>query len=57
MTSSPYPPLEDNEAHFRFEGHVVVDGALRIIQGDGGNTVQAVLHAIAGVPRPGTHHG
>ncbi|KAK0227086.1 2-isopropylmalate synthase [Armillaria nabsnona] len=37
---------EDNEAHFRFEGHVVVDGALRIIQGDGSNTVQAVLHAM-----------
>ncbi|KAK0490273.1 2-isopropylmalate synthase [Armillaria novae-zelandiae] len=37
---------EDSEAHFRFEGHVVVDGALRIIQGDGSNTVQAVLNAM-----------
>lgn len=37
---------EDSEGHFRFEGRVVVDGALRIVQGDGGNTVQAVLNAI-----------
>ncbi|KAK0205860.1 2-isopropylmalate synthase [Desarmillaria ectypa] len=37
---------EDDETNFRFEGHVVVDGTLRTIQGDGSNTVQAVLNAM-----------
>lgn len=37
---------EDHETRFRFEGHVVVDGASRDIQGDGSNTVQAVMNAM-----------
>ncbi|KAK0455695.1 2-isopropylmalate synthase [Desarmillaria tabescens] len=36
----------DDESHFRFEGHIVIDGTLRTIQGDGSNTVQAVLNAM-----------